>query len=215
MKKQLYFYHVVPLEQLGAFDNKSILTADPVFSDEEFKPAYLYLQQTLGFYPLFFAVGEANEAIDNDGGAVRVTGYQNQWRRWLGGEHVDGVYRKRYRQAGEAPNLVLFALPVESLVGQLDTAFTDYTWWNIALGDLLNGRPVERQCERILYKRSWANHRWLARARKDGHDVQFLSNRLDFSKVEFVWTRNRKTACVMREKDFERVEVKRLLLEAD
>jgi len=63
--------------------------ASPEHADQDFKDAYSWLEKEVGFYPLFLAVGTTDEDI-------RMTGYQNQWRKILS----DGLNGKDYRKKG-------------------------------------------------------------------------------------------------------------------
>lgn len=50
-----------------------VVQANPKYSDPDLLPAYQWLEQQVGFFPLFVAVGDSDEARWD-------TGYQNQWR---------------------------------------------------------------------------------------------------------------------------------------
>jgi hypothetical protein len=195
-KEQLFFYHKLPLEQV----ERKLLIPNPAFSDSEFLPAYRWLEQEIGFFPLFLAVGREEAAY--------VTGYQNQWLVNLGGRQVDGVYQPIIRKAGDFPNYVLFAFPIKTLEG----VYTDYLWWNIVLSDVLSQVQVSSQLRRLLFKKSWPTHKWLRLANQDGHQVQFLAAQLDLAQASFVWVRNEKTAKTLRNMGFHDVRVKRLSL---
>lgn len=199
MKEQLYFFHTMPLSQV----KRGPMVPHPVYSDKEYLPAYQWLEKEKGFFPLFLAVGTEEAAY--------VTGYQNQWRVFLGNDHVDGAWRKVYRKAGEFPNYALFGFAVENVEGY----FTDYQWWNIVLGDCMNGTPVDKHVRRMLFKKSWPRSKWLATARRDGHLVQLIAPSLDLAKASVVWARNKESAAKLREMGFDNVQVKRLPLETD
>jgi hypothetical protein len=126
LAEEKYLYHVIDFTAVS----RSVLRPQVEFSDSEWIPAYQWLENEIGFYPLFLAVG--------DGNAAYVTGYQNQWRVHLGGTMSDGKYVPKKRKAGEFPNFVLFAFRQSELQG----CFTDYQWWNIVLTDLLCERPI-------------------------------------------------------------------------
>lgn len=215
MQPEIYLYHAMPLAQV----KRGLLIPDPSYSDEEYLPAYRWLERETGFFPLFLAVGTVQEA-------VYVTGYSNQWRVYIGGEPTDGgSWRKLYRKAGEFPNYVLFALPLSALAGNSEgnserTAkdsfsgvFTDYQWWNIVLTDCMNGTAVGQKLRRTLFKKSWARSKWLSTAAKDGHLVQVVAPQIDLDRAAFVWARNQETAKTLRQMGFANVQVKRLPLE--
>lgn len=201
----------MPLAQV----KRGLLIPDPSYSDEEYLPAYRWLEQETGFFPLFLAIGTVEEA-------VYVTGYSNQWRVYIGGEPSEGgSWRKIYRKAGEFPNYVLFALPLSALAGSsAETAkgsftgvFTDYQWWNIVLTDCMNGTEVGQKLKRTLFKKSWARSKWLSTAAKDGHLVQVVAPQIDLDQAAFVWARNQETAEALRKMGFANVQVKRLPVE--
>ncbi|MBS1994182.1 MAG: hypothetical protein JSS86_02350 [Cyanobacteria bacterium SZAS LIN-2] len=199
MKKQTYVYHVVPLEQVV----HGKIVADPQLSDPEFLPAYRWLEREVGFFPLFLAIGNAD--------AIYVTGYQNQWRTFIGGEFdQDKKYRKIYRKAGEYPNFVLFAFPLEKVPQR---NLHDYQWWNIVLTEALCEREVGPGLRRLLFKKSWNQAKWLRQAHKDGHMVQMVAPELDLTAAEYIWVRNKRTQEALLSRGFKNVQVKRLPLE--
>lgn len=197
LREEKYFYHVIDLAAVS----RSVLRPQVQYSDSEWVPAYQWLEQEIGFYPLFLAVGDADAAY--------VTGYQNQWRVHIGGNMVDGKYEPTKRKAGEFPNFVLLAFPQSALEG----CFTDYPWWNIVLTDVLCQRSIGPGLYRSLFKKSWSRSQWLRTANRDGHAVQLLVPKLDLTKAAFVWARNKKSAQALRDMGFENVSVKRLKLE--
>jgi hypothetical protein len=197
LAEEKYFYHVIDFTAVS----RSVLRPQVEFSDSEWIPAYQWLENEIGFYPLFLAVG--------DGNAAYVTGYQNQWRVHLGGTMSDGKYVSKKRKAGEFPNFVLFAFRQSELQG----CFTDYQWWNIVLTDLLCERPIGQALYRYLFKKSWSRSKWLRTANGDGSAVQLLVPELDLSKAAFAWARNEKSAAVLRDMGFDNVSVKRLKVE--
>ena len=209
MKPEIYLYHGMPFAQV----KRGLLIPDPVYSDEDFLPAYRWLEKETGFYPLFLAVGTVEEA-------VYVTGYSNQWRVYIGSEPGEGgTWRKVYRKAGEFPNYVLFGLPLSALAGNsaesFSAVFTDYQWWHAVLNDCLNGSAVGQQVRRFLFKKSWPRSKWLSTAAKDGHLVQVVAPQIDLDQAAFVWARNQETAKALRQMGFANVQVKRLLVERD
>jgi len=200
MQQQTYVYHVVPLEQV----RRAKIVADAQYSDKEWLPAYQWLEKEVGFFPLFLSVGDIEAAY--------VTGYQNQWRVFIGGDYgEDKQYRKIYRKAGEFPNFVLFAFPLASVPKR---RFTDYQWWNIVLTDVLCERAVDNQLHRRLFKNSWTEARWLRHSRRDSHYVQMLAPELDLAAAEFIWVRNKATQEILVKQGFKNVAVKRLALES-
>lgn len=190
---------------------RGLLIPDPVYSDQDFLPAYRWLEKETGFFPFFLAVGTVEEA-------VYVTGYSNQWRVYIGNDPAEGgIWRKVYRKAGEFPNYVLFGLPLSALAdsakGSFSGVFTDYQWWHVVLNACLNGNAVEEQVRRPLFKKSWGRSKWLSTAAKDPRLVQVVAPQIDFNQAAFVWARNQETAKALGQMGFANVKVKRLLVE--
>jgi hypothetical protein len=200
MDEQVYVYHVVPLDQV----KRGKIVADARYSDPEWLASYRWLEKQVGFYPLFLSVGGSE--------AVYVTGYQNQWRVFIGGDFDNNKqYRKIHRKAGEFPNFVLFAFPLASVPKR---QFTDYQWWNIVLTEVLCQREVGKGLHRRLFKYSWDEAKWLRHARRDSHFVQMLASELDLAQAEFIWVRNKRTQEALLKQGFKNVAVKRLPLES-
>lgn len=207
MKPEIFLYHAMPFAQV----KRGLLIPDPVYSDQDYLPAYRWLEKETGFFPLFLAIGTVEEA-------VYPTGYGEQWRVFIGNEPgEDGNWNKVYRKAGEFPNYVLFGLPLSALAGNsaksFSGIFTDYQWWNIILSDCTTGTAIGQQLRRFLFKKSWARSKWLSTAAKDGKLVQVVAPQIDLDQAAFVWARNQETAKALRLMGFANVQVKRLLVE--
>jgi len=202
MKQKTYVYHSMPLEQVV----HGTIVADRRYSDPEWLEAYQWLEKEVGFFPIFLSIG------DRDSDAVYMTGYQNQWRVYIGGDFdADKKYRKIYRKAGEFPNQVLFAIPLESVPVR---SFNDYQWWNIVLTDVLCQREIGPGLRRLLFKKSWNEARWLRQARRDSHLVQMLAPQLDLGAGEYIWVRNKSTQEALQKQGFHNVQVHRIALES-
>jgi hypothetical protein len=200
MKEKIYLFHAMPLAQV----KRGKLVSDRKFSDVEFLPSYLWLEKELGFYPLFLAIGTEEAAY--------VTGYQNQWRRFLGHDiQPGGKSTKVYRKAGEFPNFVLFAFPLDAVEVR---RYTDYQWWNIVLTECICGREVGKGMRRLLFKKSWDEAKWRRQAARDSHLVQVLAPEFDLDRAEFIWVRNQRTARALVAQGFDNVRVKRLPVES-
>lgn len=161
--------------------------------DEHFKGAYSWLEKQIGFHPLFLSVGETEEDI-------RMTGYQNQFRKILT-ESKDG---KTYRKKGEYPNFVLFSFD------EVKGVFLDYMNWHIVLNSSHRDYKITDYEKRLVLKPSWNKSKWLLYAKRNPHSVQLVVSRLDLRKAERVWCRNKSTKKKLEEMDFTPVEVKRL-----
>lgn len=168
---------------------------NPNHEKGDFLPAYRWLEREVGFYPLFLSVGESEAAL-------RMTGYNNQWRRIIAWSSKGNTYRRR----GEFPNYVLFSFE------HIDGIFMDFEHWHIAINAALNdrGEEVTSYEKRLMFKPSWPGSRWLRKARKDPGSVQLVTPRLFLPEAGRIWVRNRKTKQVLEEMGFQHIEVKRL-----
>jgi len=178
----------------GEIENERKKSKDE-FDDFYFK-AYEWLESELGFYPLFLAVGETDEDI-------RMTGYQNQWKRILS----TGPAGKEYRRKGEFPNSVLFSF--ESVEG----VFMDFEYWHLALNAGNRNYELSDYEKRLIFKPSWEKSKWLRKAKRDPHSVQIATSSLDLTSARRVCVRNRETEYKLRELGFGNVEVRRLILD--
>lgn len=203
MGGQIY-HHCTDLENIVYGEIK----ADPKYSDEDLLGSYKWLEGKIGFFPLFLAVGETEEDI-------RMTGYQNQWRRFIAtrnvGRREDGTYIQKnvYRKKGEFPNYVLFSF------NAVDGIFTDYDLWCDIICYIRDGVPQYDYTDcrrRQLFKPSWPKSKWLRKAKKDPHSVQLVTQKLYLPDADRIWVRNKKTQRLMGEKGFENVEVRRILV---
>lgn len=174
-----------------------VIKPNPKYSDPEFLPAYRWLEQQIGFFPLFVAVGDSSEALLQ-------TGYQDQWRVLLGynGNNRVPIHRRK----GEFPTEVLFSFV------NLHGSFLDSDWWTVALSNILGSVPVERQMQKYLLKRSWSRSRWLRKAEEAPGSVELVMPLLDLSQASRIWVRNQKTLRTLSAMGFARVEVQRMLL---
>ncbi len=167
---------------------------DPNRSDSFFLPAYEWVRQIVGFYPLFLAVGNN----------IRMTGYQDNWKIRVGGNFVDGNYQKNYRKSGGFPNLAVFSFDT------LDGVFMDYDSWHIALNAYPNGRTVTEAEKKMIFKPSWTKYRWIRAALERTHQVQLVAPELPLREAREVFVRNNATRKMMEERGFHNVQVKRI-----
>lgn len=159
-----------------------------------FYNAYEWLQHEIGFYPLFLAIGET---IDD----IRMTGYQNQWRRLL----AEGRSYRKYRQKGEIENQVLFSF-TDIPVG----VFVDYMNWHIVLNSEYNNYQITDREKRMIFRTSWGNSDWLSYARHNPHSVQLVVPDLDLREAARIWVRNMQTKKHLERAGFENVAVMRI-----
>ena len=168
--------------------------ASPEHADEDFKGAYSWLEKEVGFYPIFLSVGTTD-------GGIRMTGYQNQWRRILS-------YRpKEYRKKGDFLNKVLFSFKY------IDGIFMDYNYWHIALSASYKNYQMTDYEKRLIFKPSWPKSKWLKKARKNQHSVQLVTPELYLPAAERIWVRNQQTKELLTSMGFDNVESRRLVLE--
>ena len=170
------------------------ITADRFLSDPDFLPSYDWVEEQLGFFPLFLAAGTLDTI-------AWMTGYQDNWRVWTGGIFVEGRYRKIYRQKGEFPNLALLSFDT------VEGVFMDYDYWHIVLSACMNGTTVTQQEKVWIFKPSWGKSRWLHAALTGTHHVQIVAPELPLWLSGKIRVRNRATVCRLKERGFENVQV--------
>ncbi len=189
----LYYHHARPLIHC------SYSTVQQEFDgDDYFEGAYKWLEQELGFYPLFLAVGSTEDDI-------RMTGYQNQWRRLLAGTDKD----TKNQQSRNVENMVLFSykdLPSPNAV------FTDYQYWHIVLNSQHNGYQVTKREKSWIFKSSWSKSDWLRQAKRNPHSVQLVVPSLNITIADQISVRNKVTKRHLEEIGFGNVEVRKLTL---
>lgn len=169
------------------------------YSDRHFRSAYKWLEDEIGYYPFFFSVG-------SDESAIRMTGYDDNWRVWMGCRCIRGKSRNIYRTHGEFPNLALFSF--ENIEG----IFMDYGSWHIALNSCMNGNTVTDAERKMIFKPSWTKSRWIRAARNCTHSVQLAARELPLEGAQRVYVRNIKTRKKIRQMGFPDPEVVRIPL---
>ncbi|MDD1690499.1 MAG: hypothetical protein LUQ66_07550 [Methanoregula sp.] len=170
---------------------------DRKFSDPEFLSAYEWVEEHTGFFPIFYAVGPCDKALC-------MTGYENNWSVWIGGDFDEGVYRKKFRGAGEFPNLAIFSFD------HIDGIFMDYMSWHIAINACLNGRKVTAYECRMIFKPSWTRRRWMLAALKGTHSVQLVAPELPLHLAQHAFVRNAKTKRHLEKMGFTDVDILRV-----
>ena len=185
------FHHCMPLSLV----TPNTVRADPAHSTETYLlPAYEWLEEQIGFFPHFVAVGTDESALSR-------TGYQDQWSVWTGGDFVNGKYQKNYRKKGEYPNLVLFSFD------HLEGEFMDHMNWHIAINACINGHSVTEREMRMILRPSWTRQRWLRAAMTGRHSVELLVPELPLHRAAGVWVRNRATQKLVEKQGFRNVEI--------
>lgn len=198
----LKYHHTRPLEtcSYGVVYPQSPLNYEEDKEDAKFwDDSYKWLEKELGFYPLFLAVGSTEEDI-------RMTGYQNQWRKLL----VTGRNHREYRKKGDIPNNVLFSF--QKFPGGV---FTDFNNWHIVLNSSCDNYQIPSHAKRKIFRPSFIKNDWISYANKYPCSVQLVVPTLDLRKAEMVTVRNQKTKAVMEARGFKNVQVARLLLEGN
>jgi hypothetical protein len=193
----LQYHHSRSLDGV-VFDS---VVADPSRSDSHLRGAYEWLEQEVGFYPLFLAVG-----VDEDD--LRMTGYQDNWRVRTSLRYEDGKRKGTYRGKGEFLNNVLFSF--EDVGG----VFMDFDSWHIALNSAPDYDLTDYQ-KRLIFKPSWSMADWLRSARKETHSVQLVVPELYLPDAGRILVRNRKTKKGLESMGFENVEVGRITLDGE
>jgi len=173
------------------------IVPDRTRSFPDFLAAYEWVEEQLGFFPLFLAVGRLEDI-------AWMTGYQDNWRVVTGGETVEGVYRKTCRKKDEFPNLALLSFET------VDGVFMDYDYWHIALNACMNGSRISRQEESWIFKRSWTKSRWLRAVRAGTHSVQLVAPELPLNEAREIRVRNMATRRLIEGRGFEDVRVFRI-----
>jgi hypothetical protein len=197
---KLTYHHVRPFEAI-TYDivrPKSPLDYGKDKEDARYwDRAYRWLENKLGFYPIFLAVGKTNED-------VRMTGYQNQWRKLL----VESKDYREYRRKGESPNEVLFSFNSMPSNG----VFIDYDNWHLVLN--LSDKPEElEKYTHSIFRPSWIKNDWITRSNKDPHSVQLVVPSLDLRLASQVTVRNKQTKESLIKMGFPNVVVGRLTLD--
>ena len=187
----LQYHHCRSLESIvyGSVEGS------PEHADKDFKDAYSWLEKEVGFYPLFLSVGTADEDI-------RMTGYQNQWRRILS----EGSKGKEYRRKGDYVNDVLFSFEY------IDGVFMDYNYWHIALSASYKNYRMTDYEKKLIFKPSWSKSKWLRKAKVAAHSVQLVTRELYLPDAGRIWVRNQQTKKLVSSMGFENIDSRRFTL---
>ncbi len=197
------FWHCLPVYKAV---RARVLHPAPRHSTKEFLPAYNWLKDRIGYFPIFLAAGNEVEA-------PYTTGYHNQWRVALSTRFCSKTGRiltLRRRKPGQFPNMALFRFD------EIPEACTymDSAQWSIGLlYDLLKGENPPESDIRKAFKASWNKNRWMRLAQKDGYAVELVVPQLDLSKASSVWVRNKATKERLEKLGYKNVQVRRIPLE--
>ena len=201
----ILFHHSQPFETVSYGIVKPYPAGSSMLEFPGMRDAYQWLEDRIGFSPLFLAAGFQEWHL-------QMTGYQDQWRRLIG--YDLRAERKIYREKGEFPNYVLFSFDEEDLK---EGVFIDEdAWWVFICGAFLNDQADQITDAQIrsVFKRSWPRSRWLKEAKSENSQlpVCLLVPSLDLSKAERVWVRNELTEKRLVGMGFKNVQVKQLRL---
>ena len=188
-KNLLFYHHARPLEHSPYAVVKQVRDLDIGFEG-----AYLWLEKEVGFYPLFLAVGATEEDR-------KMTGYQNQWRKILGGRKGFREYRKK----GEIDNQVLF-----SFTDIQDGIFMDYGYWDYVRNGEHDNYVISKRVRNLIFRPTWNKDKWLQYANKEPDSVQLIVPELDLRKANSIWVRNRKTQKQLEGIGFRDIKVRRM-----
>jgi len=177
-----------------------MITADPVYADSDFLPAYEWLEQETGFFPHFLSVGNSETVISR-------TGYADNWRVFDHGEFSGNGYLKYYHKKGEFPNLILLSFD------DMEGVFMDFLSWHIAINACMNKKPVSKQEMKMILKPSWEKRRWIRAAENGSHCVDLLTPKLSLDRASRIYVRNHATKKSMECMGFRNIEVMRTLVE--
>jgi hypothetical protein len=170
-------------------------------------PAYTWVEEEVGYYPVFLAVGAGM-------GSQRQTGYARQWKRELAeakDEFSDRVLFTWSSRPHEATRHMLWE-PwddiVQAMIAAYDSPHDTARGWRAAPGLVLQARrefeehvlsPRERE-------RMWACERtdrgWLRVARRPG-TVQAVAPELDLRTADLVRCRSQRSRRELIEKGFD------------
>lgn len=187
------YHHCMPVSLVS----RDTLRPDRSLSSPDFLPAYEWLEQELGFFPFFIAVGISDAVI-------RMTGYSDNWRVFTGYEEREGSWVKNYRRKGEFPNLALFSF------AHIEGVYMDYDYWHIALNACMNGHPVSPKEKRLIFKPSWPASRWVRAALQGTNFVQRVTPMLTPVNAVQVTVRNMSAVHYLSAMGFSDVSVARI-----
>jgi hypothetical protein len=191
--EELLFHHCISLDAVRF----GTIRPERKFSDPEFLPAYEWVEEIIGFFPIFYAVGQINAALP-------MTGYADNWRYLTGGEMVNGIYQKTYNRKGNFPNLALFSFDT------INGIFMDFQSWHIALNACMNGGNVTPAEQRMIFKPSWSRSRWIRAALNGTHLVQLIAPELPLPLAKRGYVRNTKTKRIVERMGFPDITIKRV-----
>lgn len=180
-----FFHHARPIEYSFPGEvHQSIPREENGEIDESYHTAFSWMETQVGFYPLFLAVGNEQQALS-------MTGYQLQWK-------------KSY----QSNNSILFSFKEKPSNG----VFNDWMYWsNVILNSFIPDHDISERDKKHLFKYSWPNSRWIREAKKDPLSVQLVVPKLDLTTADLISVRNNKTKTLLERRGFTQpIEVRRI-----
>jgi hypothetical protein len=172
------------------------------FADQDFLPAYRWLKDVIGFFPIFFSVGKNLHDL-------YMTGYNTQFCTY----ECWGFGNKGPRRRNQ-PNLVLFSF--KNVTG----VFTDFDVWEYFLKKSIDEpkflklmrehSEAKKYILNKLFKKNWTKKRWIEEAIECPYEVQLLSKTIDVRRADRVLCRNQATKEYLEEHGYKNIHILRI-----
>jgi hypothetical protein len=194
------YYHAIPFKKI----RYGVLKANPAYSDKFYQRAYYWLEQHLGFYPLFLAVGNDTST------PYEMTGFNANFKTRVCGYSERKQKPVNCRNPDTLPNMVLFRFErsdIETL------HYQDYDAWHGILNtycydateaEWSSSKSIRlvRRLTPIIFKPDWQESEWLQKANKTPGTVQAVTAFLDLRRATRIYCKNRKTIDHLRNLGF-------------
>jgi len=154
-----------------------LLKPIPAYSDDYSIHAFRWLEEAVGFYPLFMMVDQQGQQD-----AIVMTGYSR-------------------------PEMVLFVFSEATIETQKAIFTDYWWWLCVlnSIDMLLADEPIEKRVVRSLFKKSWRKSRWYRYTQKQS--VQVVVPQLDLRLAQEVWVHNKTAAQQLIDLGFNNVKV--------
>ncbi|MBW1996610.1 MAG: hypothetical protein JRJ29_01460 [Deltaproteobacteria bacterium] len=191
-RDKLLYHHCMNFEDISY----AAFKADPSKSDPEWINSTKWIAKEIGFWPLFFSVGDDYDTYIK-------TGYDFNWKRKIGHDPKVGPILVK---AGKSPNLVMFSF------NHVDGVFMDHNiffQYLILAGDREIKLGIVQR--RWLFKPRWSRKKWLRLAKEDPYlGVTLVAPGMDPRAANRIWVRNKKTQRALKKMGFSNVVVHRI-----
>jgi hypothetical protein len=178
----LLFHHRTPLEYCYPKESVPSVPLEEDGTIDSLHGAYSWLEKEVGYYPLFLAVGEEQDAI-------YMTGYQHQWRK------------------NTEVNYALFSYKDMPPDGN----FTDAMIWGNVILNSYPDYDIPLYLKRHLFKYSWSTTKWIKEARKDPMSAELVVPRLNLASANLISVRNNNTRKELQKRGFTQpIEIRRI-----